>query len=470
MLLTPAAGARRDEAGVVRRPSPRHHSVSRSMASLVEREIMTRKHHTAAALTIVLVVSVLAVAVIVARPGPGGCGEPGRLETVLPSVAKDSQPLPRLRLLRTLLAPNEQYPLIKMVSGTSNLTWSPDGQRLAAYVRNGLAIMVWSPDGKVRHEIPRYNSAGLTSANVLGFLSGHSQLLTGPAASDAANTRAVEDVAFSVLDAETGKVVHNVVGLNPGKSFRENIAWKAAISPDQRLVAVVYNVTYDQSADRRIGVYSTDGWQRIAAIPFGDNQELPRADAINFSPDGKMLAVAYRNRFGTNNHVDIFHVDSWTLRQSIKTFPEAPPKALLSTAAVSFNPDGSMISVILFGGGVYWKYPNGSPAPKGAGTLIQTDVPEPLRVFKISDGRSISSAGGFAGGLEEHKMEWSSVENFVQFLDLDGFLYFWNPLSGDPPHEVCQLDRTTTAISFSPNGKMLGQGFADGANLYEILK
>jgi WD40 repeat protein len=389
-----------------------------------------------------------------------GCG---------PQASSDgSQLFPQIKFARLLSAPNEHYPAFNMVSGTSNLTWSPDGERLAAYVRNGLAITVWSPDGKVQHEIPRYNKAGLTSAYVLGFLSGHDQLLTGPAASDPNDLLAVEDVAFSIVDAETGQVVHNVIGLNPGKSFRENIVTAAAISPDGRFVAVIYNVIYDLSADRRVGIYSTDNWQRIAAIPLSYESDSPRADAISFSPSGKMLAVTYQNKFGDNKRIDIFNVPAWTLNRSIETFPELPRTVHTSTAAVRFSSDETMIAVILNGGGAYWKYPNGGLAPKGVGNVFVTPIPEPLRVFKISDGMRLASAGEFAGGFEENKMSWSPIGNFIEFLDLRGYLYFWDPLSTGGPHEMCQLVRTTTAASFSPNGKMLSQGFDEGVNLYDL--
>ncbi len=355
-----------------------------------------------------------------------------------------------------------------MMSGTWLLTWSPDGERLAAYVRNGAAIVVFSPDGKIRHEIPRYNMAPLNAADVLGFLSGHSQLLTGPAASnsDPDSLCAVDDVAFSILDADTGNVIHNVIGLNPGKAHPENIAFIAAISPDQRFVAIVYNVL-NPSVDRRIGIYSTDSWQRIAAISIGEDKEFPRASAIAFSFDGKMLAIAYRDKFGRNNSVDIFEIDSWTLIHSIATFDDVTDHGVI-TAAVRFNYDGSMIAVILWGEGGLSRYSR-QVAQKDAEVSSPKGVSDVLRVFRISDGSRIATAGGFPSGSPAHKIDWSPISDLIAFLDSDGFLYFWSPTSSDPPQEVCQMARSTTAISFSPDGKMLSQGFADGVNLYEIL-
>jgi hypothetical protein len=158
----------------------------------------------------------------------------------LPGAA--SEPLPDLEYVRTLPAPNQISVYGMFQSGTSRLTWSPDGERLAAYVNGGLGIITWSPDGKYQFVFPRHSSFGLDSY-LLGFLSGHSQIITSPAAAskDLDEEKKVEEMAFSVMDATTGEVIRQIAGPNPGKTFRENIARHFSISPDQRLVAVIYH-------------------------------------------------------------------------------------------------------------------------------------------------------------------------------------------------------------------------------------
>lgn len=261
--------------------------------------------------------------------------------------------LPEFRYVRTLSAPNEKYGMFQ--SGTSRLTWSADGNRLAAYVRNGLGIITWSPDGSHKDEFPRYSRFGL-DAYLLGFLSGHSQLITSPASdnNDPIQEEKIEEMAFSVMDATTGKVLRSVIGPNPGKTFRENIAQHYSISPDQRLVAIIYH----PYAGRSIGIYSTHGWERIAAIDLGGNKRTPDPQAITFSPDGKKMAVAH----GDNSRVDIFEVGSWKLLCSIETFPETPPPMhVLMLGALAFSSDGSMIAVGSQSGGVHRKYSDEPP-------------------------------------------------------------------------------------------------------------
>jgi len=385
------------------------------------------------------------------------------------AAASAQQQLPELRYVRTLPAPNEFYNYGTLQSGTSRLTWSPDGERLAAYIRSGLAIMTWSPDGKYQYEFPRYASFGLDS-DLLGFVSGHSQIVTSPAAErrNSEDEEKVTQNAFSVMDPATGKVLRGVPGPNPGKTFRENIAWHQAISPDQALLAVIYH----PYAGRSIGVYSTRDWQRIAEIGIGDSNRpvspLEVARALAFSPDGKKLAVAR----GDNNRVDIFEVGSWTLLRSIEAFPEtAPPtRGRILISVIAFSPDGMMIAVGSSSGGTYWHHPNGSLAPAGVGKPVEEFPPDPLRVFRVDDGSLVASASGFPGGfLNESKIAWMPNSGFTAFLDNERRLHLWNPTQPGPPALLLALERTSTGLAFSPDGGQLAINFANGVKIFDVI-
>lgn len=385
------------------------------------------------------------------------------------AAASARQALPELRYVRTLPAPNEIYNFGRYQSGTSRLTWSPDGERLAAYIRSGLAIMTWSPDGKYQYEFPRYANFGLDSY-LLGFVSGHSQIVTSPAADrrDSEEEEKVTQNSFSVMDPATGKVLRGVPGPNPGKTFRENIAWHQAISPDQGLLAVIYH----PYAGRSIGVYSTRDWLRIAEIEIGDATRpvSPRAlaRALAFSPDGKKLAVAH----GDSSRVDMFEVGSWTLLRSIEAFPEtAPPMrggVLLSVTA--FSPDGMMIAVGSSSGGTYWHHPNGNLAPAGVGKPVEEFPPDPLRVFKVEDGSLVASASGFPGGfLNEVKIAWMPNSEFIAFLDTEQNLRLWSPTHPGPPALLLKLERSSSGLAFSPDGAQLAINFANGVKIFDVI-
>jgi WD40 repeat protein len=380
------------------------------------------------------------------------------------AAASAQQLLPELRYVRTLPAPNEFYNYGTLQSGTSRLTWSPDGERLAAYIRSGLAIMTWSPDGKYQYEFPRYASFGLYSY-LLGFVSGHSQIITSPAAErrDSEEEEKVTQNAFSVMDPATGKVLRGVPGPNPGKTFRENLAQHYAISPDQSLLAVIYH----PYAGRSIGVYSTRDWQRIAEIEIGDSNRPAYPQALSFSPDGTKLVVAH----GNNTRVDIFEVGSWTLLRSIEAFPEkTPPMRSVLLTTTAFSPDGTMIAVTSLSGGTYWHHPNGSLAPAGVGKPVEEFPPDPLRVFKVEDGSLVASASGFPGGfLNESKIAWIPNSGFIAFLDNEQRLHLWSPTHPGPPALLLALERTTTGLAFSPDGAQLATNFANGVKIFDVI-
>jgi len=379
-------------------------------------------------------------------------------------VAPIPEALPELRYVRTLPAPNEADGLGMYQSGTSRLTWSADGERLAAYVRYGLEIITWSPDGKYQFQIPRNARFGL-DAYVLGFLSGHSQIITSPSAAtiDLDEEEKVEQMAFSVMDAMTGRLIRGVPGPNPGKTFRENIAKHQAISPDQQLVAVIHHPYAGPSVE----VYSARDWQRIAVIATGADKGYDGAQALAFSPDGRKLAIAQ----GHSNRLDIFEVGSWKLLRSIEPFPETPPPMhVLSLSAIAFSPDGSMIAVGSFSGGTYWRNPDGRPAPNGVGTPVQMFPPDPLRVFRVDDGSLVASATGFPGGFwDENTIAWMPNGRFIAFLDVERQLRLWGLTQRGPPVLAAKLERSAGWLAFSPDGGQLAINFAKGVKIFDVV-
>jgi WD40 repeat protein len=383
----------------------------------------------------------------------------------LPTSARQSR-LPSLRLVRTLTAPNDITTFGMLQSGNAGLTWSSDGERLAAYVHYGLGIITWSPDGKYQHEIPRYNNFGLDSY-VLGFLSGHSQLIASPAAET--NKREdrdkMDDMAFSVLDVETGKVLRNVAGPNPGKSFRENIADYMAISPDERFVAVIYR----QFTDRRVGIYSTSDWQRVATLDLrsnGDPGDLFDPQGLIFSPDSKALAVLH----GLKGCVKFFEVGSWTLLRSIEAFPEAVPQGnAIVFDALAFSPHGTMIAVASHGGGSWWLDRNRAPAPPGSGVLTTVFPAEPLRVYRLADGARVASVGSFPGGIDNTQLVWSPKGDYLAFIDGIGDIRFWDPLHSGITVPVAGMGHHSRTLLFSKDGSQLVANFEGGVKIFDVI-
>jgi hypothetical protein len=129
----------------------------------------------------------------------------------------------------------------------------------------------------------------------------------------------LEGVAFSVLDADTGKVLHNVPGPNPGHRSNENVAVDMAVAPDERFVAVAFR----EFTRRRVGIFSTDDRRQVTALDLHTGEKGDDLDplALAFTPDGKGLVIVQ----GFNGRVKFYEVGSWTLLRLILTFPETPP-------------------------------------------------------------------------------------------------------------------------------------------------
>jgi WD40 repeat protein len=379
--------------------------------------------------------------------------------------------LPRLRTLRTLSGPHEGFPLIDLVAGAIGVAWSSDGQRVATFMNGGAQLMVSSPDGAVSHVSPRYHAPWLGWRDVLGFLSGRREVLTNPAIPEQTNplTAEAQNIAMSVLDAETGKVLRNIPGPRPGGKWQDNIVQKFAISPDQKLVATANN--FDRLAEHRVRIYSTDNWRLLTELSFGGSHSLEGAEALAFSPDGSMLAIGYMLERQQIGRVDIFDVGSWMLKRTIDAFPErAPPQAWPDIGHVSFSHDDSLILVVSESGGMFWKYPNGLLAPPGEGAPTPDYPAEPIRVFKIADGTRIAAGGGTVGSVWPiANIAWSPTRNLIAFVDDGLMLNLWDPTASGHPQAVQKLERATTAIAFSPDGTMLGQAFGEGVRLFQVV-
>ncbi len=282
-----------------------------------------------------------------------------------PNASTNDSALPELLLIKTLSAPNEISTGGMFQSGNSGLTWSPDGERLAAYVHSGLGIIIWSADGSLSKEFPRYNNFGL-NAYVLNFMSGHRLLVSSPSAeTNSEDDRArITNAAFSILDAETGRVLRSVVGPNPDKGAPFNVALHAAVSPDEKLLAIVFRSTAKQMA---AAIYSTENWQRIASANFPSDEFEFETRSLAFSPDGKLLAILN----GLRGRVLLFDTTSWNLLQSFDAFPDtAPPLHVVIGGALAFSPNNKMLAVASFGGGSWWHDKNGALSTEGSGSLV----------------------------------------------------------------------------------------------------
>jgi hypothetical protein len=376
-----------------------------------------------------------------------------------PEIGPQQAGLPTLQLAWTLKESGS-----RSASGPRLLAWSADGERLAAYVGKG-GIITWSPDGKYQKEFPLH----MSSSHVLGYLSGPRLLITGPVVDvNGAETRAKSQqmalsMAFSVIDAETGKVLQSIPGCHPGRPPGFNAASDLAVSPDERFVAVICG-----NLETQIDIYSPVDWRQVATLDLraGDKRDPVGPRGLAFSPDGRMLAVGSRG-----GRITFFEVGSWTSSGSFVAYPDPPPIVPVLLSALAFSPDQAMIAAGSADGGSGWTYPPGIRLP-GGGAFKEEFPADPLRVFRVSDGKRVATLGSFPGGLQPSKLTWSPSGEYLAFYDAVGAIRFWNPLQPNLSVVVARGGNQYFGggnLLFSKDGSRLAANFPDGVRVFDVV-
>jgi WD40 repeat protein len=268
-------------------------------------------------------------------------------------------------------------------------------------------------------------------------------------------------MAFSVIDVEEGKVLHDIPGPDPEGFAPHNIATDVAVSPDERIVAVICC-----RAKPRVDVYSTGDWTRIATLDLHTSETRERVDphGLAFSPDSKTLAVLN----GLRGRVNFFQTGSWTLSGSLLAYPEEPPPmTFIWGADIAFSPDGTMIAVGSSTGGSWWTHPNGV---LGSGELKEGFPADPLRVYRVSDGSLVASLGSFPGGISRSGLVWSPNGEYLAFHDAVGDIRFWNPSRPGFSVMVARASARYGNLSFSRDGSRFAANFPDGVKVFDVVR
>ena len=78
-------------------------------------------------------------------------------------------------------------------------------------------------------------------------------------------------------------------------------------------------------------------------------------------------------------------------------------------------------------GDSWWTYPPGIRLP-GSGAFKEEFPADPLRIFRVSDGKRVASLGSFPGGLNRSRLIMVTERRILAFYDAVGAIRFWNPL------------------------------------------
>jgi hypothetical protein len=125
-----------------------------------------------------------------------------------------------------------------------------------------------------------------------------------------------------------------------------------------------------------------------------------------------------------------------------------------------------MIAVGSTGGGAWWTHPYGMFGP---GEFKYEFPPNPLRVYRVSDGSLLASVGSFPGGVHRSGLVWSRNGEYLAFLDAVTDIRFWNPFRLDLSVVVARKGAGDGTLLFSRDGSQLAAGFFHEVKVFDVV-
>jgi len=311
------------------------------------------------------------------------------------SLNSSTAGMPRVDLLRELpLRGPVDYP-----------AFSPDGTRLAVHSNDQSKVVIWSNDGEIIGEpsTRRGEVSGVAPLFVRG--GGQIVILGGNA----------QNIAFSVLDATTGAVVHEEP--TPDQA---GVVKALAMSPDGSVLVVAF---YQGRAP--IALYATSNWSPLRLIDGLPGDDLIMADHLAFDREGKRLAI------GLLDKIVIVDVATGDVVQRISS----------ASGALAFSPDGSLIAVA-------------------------RSFEHKVSVLRVADGKEVASyaTDGFI-----YCVAWDPLGRFLAFETFD-LLHLWNPFGPGRNEATVRLrgGGASLGLALTRDGSRLAVANGDNVSIFGI--
>jgi WD domain, G-beta repeat len=358
----------------------------------------------------------------------------------------DSNSAPDLPLLHLVHA-------IPTKTSPSNIVWSSDGTEIAAFTEWGNLATVWGKDGTVIQELHRPGAP--FSGDGLGFIGGDRQLVTPPAPHTTSGALPL-GVLVSVFDIGGGTVVREIPGPRPGE-FAGNRALITVVSPDGSMIAAVTGGP--PSGNEPVRIYSSESGLLTATLTDSFGERGPHVTRMVFSRNSEIIAVGR-----SDGSVLIYDTKSLKIMQKIDAFTQY----LTTVMSLAISPNNQFIAVGTGFAGAAWRYPDGRLAPLGEGRLWVFQAPDPIRVYRVSDGTLVASKTMPSEAI--YNISWSSKGGLIAFVGIGDALHLWNPRHPEDPVKTIHLGSDATSVAFSPDGSVIATGEGSKLNLYDVIE
>jgi WD40 repeat protein len=375
---------------------------------------------------------ILSIILALAAAGPtwaGGGSPPVAQSSVEP--AGQTAP-PSLKLIQRLPAPGE----------VGQVIWSSDGSKIAAFsfgqparlpgiitVPSPFAkqITIWNADGTLFRSLIR-NEPFMSVSDTFAFVAGDTEIAAPPSIY-------AKDIAFSIFDIYSGKIVREIASQNTGRGV------KIIASPDQTSVAVIFN----QAEIRPVALYSTKDWTKLDELPLGPTRGAAYPIGASFAPDRRHLAV-----LRMDGVVLVYDLNSKQIVRTIDSFPD-----ISGAEVIAFSPDSTMIAIGSFSNGDF-----------SDGSGKDRPIKNPVRLFNIKNGSTVAVYTEPFLGVQA--MAWSPDSRFVAFVTGNGLLHVWSPFQAKTTEWKTDLHKYVDSIAFSPDGGRLAVGDGQTVKIFSV--
>ncbi len=362
------------------------------------------------------------------------------------TYAQNETPFPQI--LTTISVANggqlqEIAAIHSRLDSITQVSWSPDGTRLAVLGRTGdqPKVEIWTLSGGSLSGTPALEFSPSIADTFDWLPGGHSLVTHGTQASN-------DEETFSVIkwDTETGQPIDTLLDAKVERpvigEYQGEKAYDFVMPP-----ILAWNKDYTQfasSTENHAAKFSSG-----MTFSVGDDPQS-RVQLIQWSPDDSLIAIVY----GTDDTYQVALVNSQTLNPILSDFGEdywvvsmdwSPDSSTLAAASIWANPFQPSVNVRF--------YHIGQVARHGSGEVIlSADIPDEAKQRSASlswspDSQMIgiafpsevafyeSHTFSKIGSLKEPdimSLDWNISNKLIVGGDADGVLHFW----GNPAHNA----------------------------------
>lgn len=366
---------------------------------------------------------------------------------------------------------------VEQVDGVSSVKFSPNGDFLAFGLQNG-RVRLWQRRSNGFYNGPMHKQSSYVviawspDSNWIASGGGDSRaMLTkrdGTLQYDVAHQDWVEGVAFgpdpswfvTVSDDNKVRVVDREKGVETIRMSHTNFAQKAVVSPNGQWIA-------STGYDRVVRIWDSVSGTQVLEIPLSAN-----GSAVSFNQDGSRIVVA-----DEDGNVSIWDISQLKTRIGYIEFTEfvrearfTPSGESLIVNADDFKvwkipadqvnqiTDGTKGEVILTAESLTYETAISPDSQWIAVVELDTEDTQKNRGTLVSiDGNKVIP---LKHSGEVTDVDFSNDSSLVATSGADGLIWFWDVQSGEKQFKLDNLE-PVNSIAISPNGSLVAAGLHD---------